>query len=654
MRSRLAVTTARCAALLFIPIVVGRMTADAASAPLTSLSAADLAVTRHDLHAADKQVIELLCVECHDGPEAEAGFDIGRLVASEQVAEDLFEWRRARAMIESNAMPPPMRSGRGGGLDEEDRRAALSFLDVVEREALARGGAAGEEPARRLTRDELAHALQDLLAVDLDVAALMPPELIAENSFDTNGATLFIHGQWLQRADIAVRVAVDAAVPDGSLAAGRPLPTLPALLRRAFRRPPTAEELERYGQLETDRLAAGATPEGALRQTLTAILSSPHFRLRLEDLPPEVDGAGELERQPLEASEPERAVSPHGLASRLSFLLWCAPPDDRLLDLADAGTLADPEVLATEAARLLEDPRALRFARSFAGQWLGTRRVGRELKPDPIDNPAMTDSLMADMRDEVARFFLLLLREGAPLDDLLLGRETFLTEELARFYGVEIVGVEVVGVEVVGGGVARTEVPERRAGLFGKAAVLAATSYPDRTSPVLRGAWILDDLLGTPPPPPPPGASEIDEKTFEAAEERGARAILELHRASPACASCHDRIDPLGFALDGFDRFGRRRGRDDLGQRVDERGALPGGPTFKGPEALSRAILTRRRAELSREIARRLLRFALGRPLEWSDERTVVELGAVLSDRGFGALLESLIACRPFTRVTLR
>ncbi len=646
MRSRDAVTMTRCAGLMLVPIIAGWMSASAAARPRTSCEPAACGPAASSEHSgvADKEVIELLCVECHDGPEAEAGFDIGRLVASEQVAEDLFDWRRVRAMIESDAMPPPMRTGRGGGLDEEDRRAALSFLDAVEREAFARGGAAGEEPARRLTRDELAHALQDLLAVDLDVAALMPPELVAENSFDTNGATLFIHGQWLQRADIAVRVAVDAAIPDGSLAAGRSLPVLPALLRRAFRRPPTAEELERYARLKAERLASGASPEGALRDTLIAILSSPHFQLRLEDLPPEGDRAGGQERKPHGAIEPERAVSPHGLASRLSFLFWCAPPDDRLLDLADAGTLADPEVFAAEATRLLADPRALRFARSFAGQWLGTRRVGRELKPDPIDNPSMTDSLMADMRDEVARFFLMLLREGAPLDDLLLGRETFLTEELARFYGVEAAGV----------GVARTEAPERRAGLFGKAAVLAATSYPDRTSPVLRGAWILDDLLGTPPPPPPPGASEIEEATLEAAEEGGARAILELHRASPACASCHDRIDPLGFALDGFDRFGRRRGHDDLGQRVDERGVLPGGPAFKGPEALSRAILAHRRGELSREIARRLLRYALGRPLEWSDERTIVELGAVLSERGFGALMEALITCRPFTRVTIR
>lgn len=578
-----------------------------------------------------KSVIELVCVECHAGGEAEAGFDVARLVSSKRAAEHLFEWRRAGAMIETGAMPPPRRSGRGGGLDEQDRAAALAFLGAVEREALANGGAAGAEPARRLTRGELAHALADLLEVEVDVAALMPPELVAENSFDTNGATLFVHGEWLQRADVAVRVAIDAACPDGASTGKADRFSLGPFLRRAFRRPPSTEELERYRDLRAARLASGATANQALRTTLFAILSSPHFRLRLEDVP----------EQPVEG---ERAVSAHGLASRLSFLLWVGPPDDRLLDLADSGELVEPEVLASEATRMLDDPRALRFARSFAGQWLGTRRVGREFKPDPIDNPAMTDSLMADMRDEVARFFLMLVREGCPLDALLLGEETFLTAELARFYGVEHPGGEV----------ARVEAPALRRGLLGKAAVLAATSYPDRSSPVLRGAWILDDLLGTPPPPPPPGASEFDEEAFEEGEERGARAVLERHRASPACASCHDRIDPLGFALDGFDRFGRRRRHDDFGHRVDATGALPGGPDFRGPEGLARAILEDRRVELSREVARRLLRYSLGRSLEWSDERTVVELGAVLEARGFGALISSMVTSRPFTRTESR
>lgn len=584
-----------------------------------------------DLVAEGRSVIELMCVECHDGSDAEAGFDVARLTGSSRAAEHLFEWRRAGAMIETDAMPPPLRSGRGGGLDKDDRAAALAFLNAVEREALAKGGAAGTEPARRMTRDELAHALRDLLNVTVDVAALMPPELVAENSFDTNGGTLFIHGEWLKRADVAVRVAVDAAFPDGAregVAAGF---SLGPFLRRAFRRPPSQEELERYGALRASRLKGGATAEQALRATLFAILSSPHFRLRLEDVP-------------LRPAKGERAVSPYGLASRLSFLLWAGPPDNRLLDLADSGKLAEPEVLATEAARMLDDARALRFARSFAGQWLGTRRVGREFKPDPIDNPAMTDSLMADMRDEVARFFLMLVREGHPLDALLRGEETFLSPELARFYGVEHPG----------GDVARVEAPALRRGLFGKAAVLAATSYPDRSSPVLRGAWILDDLLGTPPPPPPPGASTFDEEAFEEGEERGARAVLERHRASPACASCHDRIDPLGFALDGFDRFGRERSHDDFGHRVEDTGALPGGPKFSGPEGLAGAILKDRRGELSREVARRLLRFSLGRSLEWSDERTVVELGAVLEARGFGALISSMVTSRPFTRIESR
>ncbi|MEM8713724.1 MAG: DUF1588 domain-containing protein, partial [Planctomycetota bacterium] len=194
---------------------------------------------------------------------------------------------------------------------------------------------------------------------------------------------------------------------------------------------------------------------------------------------------------------------------------------------------------------------------------------------------------------------------------------------------------------------------QERRGLLGKAGALACTSYPDRTSPVVRGAWILDDLLGTPPPPPPPGASEFDDEVLEEAEDEGALALLALHRASPSCAACHDRIDPLGAALEGFDRFGRTRGHYEDDAPIDASGQLPTGESFEGPQGLSRALLGHRRTKLSREISRRWLRYALGRPLAWTDERTVLELGETLQEDGFGALLRALVASRPFRQIAL-
>lgn len=567
--------------------------------------------------SAGREVLELVCLECHAGKGAEAGFDVEAMLAHEQPHERLFDWRRLRAVVEAGSMPPPAMDA----LDREEVGQVMEWLDAVEGTARKLGGAAGHVPARRLTRGELSRSLRELLGVGVDVEALMPGELIAENGFETNAATLFVHAEWLQRADTVVRTAVQAAKLEPAAF------EMESFLRRAFRRPATEAELERYRAAHAAHIESGLGHGEALQETLCEILGSPHFRLRLEDA---------------EASESSRPVSAFGLASRLSFLLWSAPPDDALLDAAASGALLEDDGLANQVERLLDDERALDFARLFAGQWLGTRRLGHEIKPDPIDNPSMTDSVMAAMRDEVALFLLMLVREGRPLDDLLVADETFVDAELARFYGID---EDVEGTERI-----RLK-DRRRRGILGKAAVLASTSYPDRTSPVLRGFWVLDDLLGTPPPPPPPGASDLSDEVLEEAEDDGPRALLELHRASSACASCHDRIDPLGFALEGFDRFGRARRRYGEGGRVDTRGELPSGTGFTGPNGLSRVLLKENRLELSRETARRFLRYGLGRPLTWRDESTVDELGAALRKDGFKALLEALIQSRPFRHI---
>ncbi|MEM9802920.1 MAG: DUF1592 domain-containing protein [Planctomycetota bacterium] len=575
-----------------------------------------------------REVLELACLTCHDGPSAEAKFDVGALLGQDVLAESLFDWRRVRAVVESGAMPPPAEGDESGGLDADEVPAVLAFLDAAERDAYERGGAAGHEPVRRLTRGELGRALRDLLGVEIEIDSLMPDELVAENGFEASSSTLFVHAQWLERADVAVRVALRAALPDDGPASApfRGAFDAEAFLRRAYRRPPTMSEADALRSAIAAREAAGATPRAALREALFGSLASPHFRMRLEDA--------------RSADAGERPVGAFGLASRLSFLLWSAPPDDALLDLAASGTLEQTDVLDAQVARMLADPRALDFTRGFAGQWLGTRRLGREYKPDPIDVPFMTDSLMASMRDEVARFVLHLFRDDRPLADLLVSETTFVDAELARFYRIRGVrGDEIASV--------RVRDPRRR-GLLGKAGVLASTSYPDRTSPVLRGAWILDDLLGTPPPPPPPGASDLDDEVLERAEHQGPRALLELHRASVSCASCHDRIDPLGFALEGFDQYGRTRRHYEDGGSVDTRGALPEGETFIGPSALSRVLVESCAEDLAREVSRRLLAYALARPLDWRDERTVVDLAGVLREHGFGALLRAVVASRPF------
>lgn len=568
-------------------------------------------------------LFEDACIDCHDATSVEGGFNLEYLLGLEEPVTELYEWRRAKAMVELGAMPPREE------LDAATRRALLDHLAALEADALAKGGGAGYEPLRRLTRGELENCLRDLLGVEVDLAQLLPGELVSEGGFRASSSTLFVHADWLERAGAAARLALLEALPDEDLPEegtatldGEPEVLLPRLLRRAYRRQPTAAErdavLERFQDLDAE-----LPTRAALRETLAVVLTSPHFLMRAEDTQAE---AG--------------AVSPFALASRLSFFLWASAPDDWLLDLAEQGRLAEPKVLDAQVRRMLADERALSLGEEFAGRWLAVDGLGTLVKPDPIDVPFMTDSVMASMREELARFFHALVVEELPLESLLEARFSFVDEELAAFYGIR--GVEGDEHRRV------SRMPDARRGLLGKAAVLATTAYPDRTSPVLRGNWVLTNLLGTPPPPPPPGASEFEEELFEELEDPSTRELLAAHRRDPSCAACHDRIDPLGIALEGFDRYGRLRRRDDEGKRIDARGELPGGIRFDGPAGLRDALVEHRGEELSLQAARRMLAYALGRPLTWRDERTVVELAAILRQDGWGALVRGVVASRPF------
>ncbi|MBL6720384.1 MAG: DUF1592 domain-containing protein [Planctomycetes bacterium] len=563
-----------------------------------------------------RRILERSCMGCHDSEEVEGGFDLERLLAADRTSPWLFEWRRASAALEIDAMPPKRKLGR------EDRRVLLEYLAEVEARALEEGGGPGYEPLRRLTRTELENSLSDLLEVDVQLAALLPDELASEGGFEASSATLFVHPDWLERVGAAVRIVLRSALPDEGRASlrGDPEEVLPRLMRRAWRRSLTeAERLEAQGRLA--ELQETLPPRAALREALAAALASPHFLMRLEDVQVE---PGE--------------VGPFALASRLSFFLWASGPDERLLDLAAQGTLADPRVLEAQIGRMLEDHRALALGEGFAAQWLRIGGLGTVVKPDPIDVPFMTDSVMAAMREEVARFFLELVVADHPLEALLQARFSYLNEELADFYGVE--GVRGERLRRV------ARLPAERTGVLGKAAVLATTAFPDRTSPVVRGNWVLSDLLGTPPPPPPPGASEFDEELMEELEELSAEGRMALHRRKPSCAACHDRIDPLGLALEDYDRFGRLRDEEDRLASVT--GTLPGGARFRGVRGLREGLVEHAADDLARQASRRLLAYALGRPLTWSDERTVVDLATKLREEGWGALVRAVIASRPF------
>ena len=369
---------------------------------------------------------------------------------------------------------------------------------------------------------------------------------------------------------------------------------LSGLARRAYRRPLADGDLDELMAFYRAGRADGDF-EAGVRRGLERILTDVEFLYRIERTPRDA-AAGEVYR-----------ISDMELASRLSFLLWSSIPDDRLFDLADAGMLQDPTVLEQEVRRMLADPRSAAFATSFFGQWLNTRNLEAAV-PDVNVFPEFDENLRAAFRQETELFLESQLREDRSALELLSADYTFVNERLARHYGIP--GVN-------GSHFRRIEpLDERRRGLLGQGSVLTITSYAHRTSPVLRGKWVLENLLGVPPPAPPPDVPPFPEAD-EASEPRSIRERLERHRQNAVCASCHAQVDPLGFALEHFDGIGGWRDTDG-GRPVDASGDFVGQARFDGPAGLRRLLL-RHREEFVRTLTEKLLTYALGRGVEHAD-----------------------------------
>ena len=407
---------------------------------------------------------------------------------------------------------------------------------------------------------------------------------------------------------------------------------LSALARRAYRRPVTATDVEPLLAAYRDRRAAGADFDAGVQAGVSAVLVNPHFLFRVERVP---DGlaAGEV----YEIGDAE-------LASRLSFFLWSSIPDDELLALAERGALTEPGVLAAQVGRMLADPRAAALVENFFGQWLYLRNLGR-LQPDAELYPVFDDKLRYAFRRETELFLAGQVREDRSVLDLLQAPYTYLNEHLARFYGVPgVYGSHFRRVELTDG---------RRAGLLGHGSILTATSYANRTSPVLRGKFVLESILGAPPPPPPPDVPALEEDG-SAARPQSTRARLEQHRRNPACATCHAKIDPLGFALENFDPIGRWRDTDN-GVPVDASGTTADGTTFDGPVELRQALLARQDLFVA-TVTRKLLTYALGRGLEHYDQPAVRQImrRAAADDYRWSALVGAIVDSPPFRMRSVR
>ena len=553
------------------------------------------------------EFIKRYCLECHSGEKPKASLDLSRFDSMDKILSEALLWDDILIRLSQGDMPP-----KEADLPTLNERS--EFLNWVEsslqKAACQSGPHAGPAVLRRLNRAEYSASVRDLLDIHFDAGEALPSDGSGGEGFDNASETLFISPIHAEKYMDAARVAVEYAFADPRslrrfLVAEPDEKTSPEVaarrviedfLPRAFRRSIPESEILEYLALFHAAYKADPSFMVAIRLTLQAVLISPKFLFIAEE--PNFD------------SKPHK-VTDHELASRLSYFLWGSLPDDELLKAADEGNLSDSRILQEQFKRMLgsQNSRKVRnFSQNFVEQWLGTRALGREFKPDKSIR-GYDSELEGGMKYEPVFFFHEILTENRSLLDLLKADYTYVNRRLARHYRIKGEFREQPK---------RVQLMDenRRGGLLSMAAVLAVSSYPHRTSPVLRGKWILETILGDPPPPPPPNVPELEESASSVSSE-SLRQRLELHRQNVACAQCHDRIDPLGFGLENYGVLGRWRDKYE-GHTVDARGALPDGTTFSGPAELKLALLGRK-DQFVRHLTKKMLGYALGRGLTYYD-----------------------------------
>ena len=420
------------------------------------------------------------------------------------------------------------------------------------------------------------------------------------------------------------RPAVTAGVDDAEACAGR---ILARLARRAYRRPVTAVDIEPLMDFYRSGRGDGGFDDG-VQFALERILVDPDFLFRIERDPPDVAPGTSYRLSNLE------------LASRLSFFLWSSIPDDELLDVAVRGQLSDPAVLEQQTRRLLADSRSIALVENFVSQWLRLRNLDSQQR-ESAEYPEFDENLREAFQQETELFVESTIREDRSLLELLSANYTFVNERLARHYGIR---------GVYGDRFRRVtfDRDHPRGGLLGHGGLLMVTSHPNRTSPVLRGKWLLESILGAPPPEPPPNIPGLPDRG-EGGQPESVRDRLERHRANPACASCHAPMDPLGFALENFDAIGSWRGTSEAGQPIDASATMPSGVEFEGPAGLRRVLLSRGE-DFAGAVTEKLLSYALGRGLEYYDRPGVRQIlrDAAPDDYRWSSVVLGIVESAPF------
>jgi hypothetical protein len=594
--------------------------------------------------------IKTYCLECHQNSRpTEAGLSFTPALDTPGHAAFSEKWKKSAARVKAHDMPPD-------GLDQPTDKERQMFTQWLHKIKYLSPKDPGNFVIRRLTKTEYGNTLRDLFGVDPKIVDALPDEVSGEGYLNSISPlqleqylsiTDEVLNQVLPSDGQDVRRTIDAA-DQPSTAAGvinlslfieppelgvnaqdTARKVAQSLAKKVYRRPASDTEVQVLVDVfELGRQNALSYP-AALRLMLKAMLVSPQFLF----ITPSEDFDIKAEIVPLDAYQ---------LASRLSYLLWATMPDDELMTLADSGKLHDPEILKSQVKRILEDPRSRALFDGFGSQWLGTG--GLKTKTFDLSKfPEMTSEMRSAMYDEVRLFFQSIVRENVSIAQFIDSDYTFLNENLATIYALEgaVIGTEMRKVQLT---------DRNRGGILGMPGVLSATSFPNRTSPVNRGVWVLEQVLGDHVPSAPPDVPALEKQDQQAVANLTLRERFELHRSDPTCANCHRLLDPIGFGLENFDAIGRWRDQDENGQPIDPSGELPDGSRFSNPQQL-KAMVAGRLDDFSRNLVEKMLAYALCRKLEGYDEIVVDQLMQEIAKDGYRMqkLVTAVVTSYPFT-----
>jgi hypothetical protein len=579
-------------------------------------------------------LVERYCGKCHSPTKPRGDVVLTGFADEDAVLKKRSVWEQAADNLRSGDMPPP---GKPRPSAEEMDVLNAFFDAVVFRLDCGGPKDPGSATLRRLNRAEYNNTIRDLVGIDFQPADDFPQDDVGYG-FDNIGDVLSLPPLLMEKYLAAAEKIVEKALASPEARKRIFIVTtqneesarqiLERFATRAYRHPLRGDELRRLMRFVETAEKNRDGFETGIGLAMQAVLVSPHFLFRVE-----------TDRKPDDPTA-IHPVNDYELASRLSYFLWSSMPDDELFELAGKKKLREPDVLEPQVRRMLKDPRARALVDNFASQWLQLRNL-KEFKPDPDLFSSFDEKLRAAMLRETELFFENVIREDRSILDFIDSDYTFVNERLAKHYGLQgVQGEQFRRVSLTG---------TPRGGILTQAAVLTVTSNPTRTSPVKRGKWILDNILGTPPPPPPAGVEELKEDK-ESVLSGTLRQRMEQHRAKPACATCHQRMDPLGFGFENFDAVGAWRTKEGK-HAIDPSGTLPNGQSFAGPAGL-RTILKGRQDAFARCLSEKLVTYALGRGVERYDRCALDEIvkGAGKDHYKFSRLVVEIVKSDPFQK----